>query len=73
MLASFMGGLRWVTAQMVLQRDGLKLSNPLDFVYYLEPLMAGSLLPLAVGIEGNACQSYCMEMRVKILSSLFLY
>jgi len=53
MAASFFGGLRWVTAQMVLQRDGLKLSNPLDFVYYLEPLMAGSLLPLAIGIEGE--------------------
>lgn len=53
MLASFMGGLRWVSAQMVLQRDGLKLSNPLDFVYYIEPLMAGTLLPLAVGIEGE--------------------
>ncbi|KAL5262862.1 hypothetical protein ACHWQZ_G008306 [Mnemiopsis leidyi] len=53
MAASAVGGLRWVLAQILLQRDSLGLTSTLEFVYYVEPVMAVSILPLALAIEGS--------------------
>eukprot|EP00116_Pleurobrachia_bachei_P007858 sb/3468120/ len=53
MTASAISGLRWVLSQILLQRDSLGLSNTLEFVYHVEPVMAISILPLALGMEGS--------------------
>eukprot|EP00731_Ephydatia_muelleri_P026400 Em0018g500a len=52
MIASAISGLRWTTAQLTLQRVDLKLSNPIDMLYHLLPVMALTLLPLALTIDG---------------------
>lgn len=49
--ASFLGGLRWTMAQLLVQRKELGLSNPIDMIYYIQPWMILSLLPLAFWIE----------------------
>lgn len=33
----------------------LGLGNPIDLMFHLQPIMAITLLPLAVFIEGNNC------------------
>ncbi|XP_063677702.1 solute carrier family 35 member C2-like isoform X1 [Bolinopsis microptera] len=53
MAASAVGGLRWVLAQILLQRDSLGLTSTLEFVYYVEPVMAASILPLSLVMEGS--------------------
>ena len=53
MAASFFSGLRWVLAQILLQRDSLGLSSTMDFVYYVQPSMCLSMLPFSIIIEGN--------------------
>lgn len=50
--ASFISGLRWTLAQIVLQRHEIGLANPLDAMYHLQPWMIISLLPLSAGFEG---------------------
>jgi len=53
MIASVMGGLRWVLAQILIERGGLKFSGTFDTLYYVAPCMALSLFPFAVGLEGR--------------------
>ncbi|RDD47281.1 Solute carrier family 35 member C2 [Trichoplax sp. H2] len=50
--ASFIGGLRWALAQTILQKESVGLANPIDLMFHLQPIMAITLLPLAVFIEG---------------------
>ncbi|KAF6022042.1 SLC35C2 [Bugula neritina] len=50
--ASVTSGLRWGLTQKVAQRGELGLTNPVDFMYHIQPWMICGLLPLAVGIEG---------------------
>lgn len=50
--ASFISGLRWTLAQMVLQKHEIGLANPLDMMFHLQPWMILSLLPLSAGFEG---------------------
>jgi solute carrier family 35 protein C2 len=49
--ASFLGGLRWTLAQLVMQRKEVGLSNPVDMIYYLQPFMMMALFPLAFWLE----------------------
>lgn len=49
--ASFLGGLRWTLAQLVMQRKDIGLSNPIDMIYYIQPWMICSLIPLVLGVE----------------------
>lgn len=49
--ASFLGGLRWTLAQLVMQRKDIGLSNPVDMIYYIQPWMICSLIPLVLGVE----------------------
>lgn len=50
--ASFLAGLRWTMAQMIVQRKDLGLSNPVDMIYHVQPWMVIGLLPLAAVFEG---------------------
>lgn len=52
MAASLVTGLRWTVAQMTIQKADLHLSNPVDTVYHLQPVMLLTLLPLAFYIDG---------------------
>ncbi|XP_060079483.1 solute carrier family 35 member C2-like [Ylistrum balloti] len=52
MSASVLSGLRWGLAQVVLQKQEIGLSNPLDMMYHVQPWMIIVLLPLAAVIEG---------------------
>lgn len=49
--ASALSGLRWTLAQLVMQRKDIGLSNPIDMVYYIQPWMIASLIPLVLWIE----------------------
>ena len=46
-------GLRWVLAQILIERGGLKFSGTFDTLYYVAPCMALTLFPFAVGLEGK--------------------
>eukprot|EP00112_Aurelia_sp_Birch-Aquarium-sp1_P002317 Seg1254.2 transcript_id=Seg1254.2/GoldUCD/mRNA.D3Y31 product="Solute carrier family 35 member C2" protein_id=Seg1254.2/GoldUCD/D3Y31 len=50
--ASAVSGIRWTTVQLLMQRETLGLKNPIDTIYHLQPVMALSLLPLCLVIEG---------------------
>lgn len=50
--ASVITGLRWSTAQLALQKEELGLSNPVDMVFHLQPIMILTLLPLAIVVDG---------------------
>ncbi|GAQ81621.1 hypothetical protein KFL_000850370 [Klebsormidium nitens] len=51
MLASGAAGFRWTLTQILLQREKLGLNNPVITMYYLTPVMAGSLGLLSVCTE----------------------
>ena len=46
-------GVRWSYAQMVMQKESLGLSNPLDMVFHVQPWMILCLLPFAITFEGG--------------------
>jgi len=50
--ASFLSGIRWTTAQLIMQKSKLGLSNPLDMIFHIQPLMIITLLPFSIGFEG---------------------
>ncbi|XP_022226523.2 solute carrier family 35 member C2 [Drosophila obscura] len=52
LFASLSSGLRWSFAQFIMQKSKLGLHNPIDMIYYMQPWMIASLLPLVCGIEG---------------------
>lgn len=52
MSASAVSGVRWATAQILLQKKSWGLSSPFDTIYHLQPLMTLAVLPLALSIEG---------------------
>ena len=49
--ASFLGGLRWTMAQLIMQRKDIGLGNPIDMIYYIQPWMIFALLPLSLWLE----------------------
>ncbi|XP_019850680.1 PREDICTED: solute carrier family 35 member C2-like [Amphimedon queenslandica] len=51
-LASIVTGLRWSTAQLALQKEEYGLSNPVNMIYNLQPVMILTLIPLAFFIDG---------------------
>ncbi|KAH8349996.1 hypothetical protein KR084_011021 [Drosophila pseudotakahashii] len=52
LFASLSSGLRWSFAQFIMQKSKLGLHNPIDMIYYMQPWMIASLVPLVLGIEG---------------------
>ncbi|RZF33713.1 hypothetical protein LSTR_LSTR007741 [Laodelphax striatellus] len=53
LFASFSSGLRWTSAQFIMQRSELRLKNPLDVMYYTQPWMFLTVLPFFYCIEGG--------------------
>ncbi|XP_065827321.1 solute carrier family 35 member C2-like [Oscarella lobularis] len=53
LIASVIGGIRWNLAQILTQSNKLKLTNPIDVIYHLQPVMILTLLPIAVALEGT--------------------
>ncbi|KAH8339318.1 hypothetical protein KR074_011416 [Drosophila pseudoananassae] len=52
LFASLSSGLRWSFAQFIMQKSKLGLHNPIDMIYYMQPWMIASLVPLVCAIEG---------------------
>jgi len=50
--ASFLSGIRWTLSQLIMQKSKLGLSNPVDMIYHVQPVMIIVLLPFAVAFEG---------------------
>lgn len=52
-LASITSGIRWTFAQFIMQKSKLGLHNPVDMIYFMQPWMILSILPLTIGFEGT--------------------
>ncbi|XP_067929952.1 solute carrier family 35 member C2-like isoform X2 [Watersipora subatra] len=52
LVASIVSGLRWSLTQLIAQKDALGLTNPVDFMYHIQPWMICGLLPAAAVTEG---------------------
>jgi len=55
--ASFLSGIRWTLSQLIMQKAQLGLSNPLDMIYHVQPVMIIVLVPFAVAFEGTRIAS----------------
>jgi len=55
--ASFLSGIRWTLSQLIMQKSQLGLSNPVDMIYHVQPVMIMVLIPFAVGFEGVTISS----------------
>ncbi|WVF72026.1 hypothetical protein IAT40_006838 [Kwoniella sp. CBS 6097] len=51
-VASGLGGLRWALTELVMHKKGMGLSNPFATIFWLAPLMAITLAPVSMGLEG---------------------
>ncbi|XP_038068172.1 solute carrier family 35 member C2-like isoform X2 [Patiria miniata] len=51
-IAAVLSGLRWSLAQILTQEEELGLSNPVDLIYHLQPVMILGLMPFALFVEG---------------------
>ncbi|CAG9138315.1 hypothetical protein JYU34_000668 [Plutella xylostella] len=67
LLASFVAGLRWTFAQLLMQKSKLGLHNPIDMVYHVQPWMFLSLLPFTMYFEGLGCIRELMSMPPPLL------
>jgi len=69
--ASFLSGIRWTVSQLILQTSTYGLSNPVDMIFHVQPLMIICLLPFAIGFEGARVSSSVLLFRFNDLSVLF--
>ncbi len=52
--ASFLSGVRWSYAQLIMQsKSSLGLENPIDMVYHVQPWMLVALLPFSAWVEAR--------------------
>jgi len=51
--ASFLSGVRWSMAQLIIQKSKLGLHNPIDMVYHVQPWMIAAIIPFAIFFEGQ--------------------
>ncbi|OCF44162.1 solute carrier family 35, member C2 [Kwoniella heveanensis CBS 569] len=51
-VASGLGGLRWALTELVMHKKGMGLSNPFATIFWLAPLMAITLAPVSMALEG---------------------
>lgn len=63
--ASFLAGLRWTLAQLVMQRKEVGLGNPIDMIFHVQPWMILGLLPLAIAFEGVPIATSEKVFRIK--------
>jgi len=66
--ASFLSGIRWTLSQLIMQKTQLGLSNPIDLVYHVQPLMILCLLPFAVAFEGTRISASISVFRYQEIS-----
>jgi len=66
--ASFLSGIRWTLSQLIMQKAQLGLSNPIDLVYHVQPIMILCLLPFAVTFEGTRIASSISVFRYQEIS-----
>lgn len=52
LIASISSGLRWTCVQLLLQKNKMGMTNPIDMIYHMQPWMIVSVLPFALWIEG---------------------
>ncbi|KAK9760516.1 hypothetical protein K7432_015374, partial [Basidiobolus ranarum] len=52
MTAALLGGLRWSLTQILLKKESMGLHNPMVTIFFLAPIMWGSLLICAFFVEG---------------------
>jgi len=69
--ASFLSGIRWTVSQLIMQKSSLGLSNPVDMVFHVQPVMIVTLLPFAVGFEGVSLSSSVVGFRYSSSSLLW--
>ncbi|XP_023336208.1 solute carrier family 35 member C2 [Eurytemora carolleeae] len=50
--ASFLSGIRWTLSQLIMQRSNQELSNPIDMIFHIQPIMFITILPFVIGFEG---------------------
>merc|ERR1711971_13439 len=66
--ASFLSGIRWTLSQLIMRKAQLGLSNPIDLVYHVQPLMILCLLPFAVAFEGTRISASISVFRFQEIS-----
>ena len=69
--ASFLSGIRWTMSQLIMQKSQLGLSNPIDMIYHVQPVMIIVLLPFTLAFEGVKISSSSAFFRFED-SMLFL-
>ena len=62
LIASLTSGVRWTMAQMIMQKSKLGLKNPIDMIYYMQPWMLLSIIPVTIVIESSKIYSDLMKM-----------
>lgn len=67
--ASFLSGIRWTVSQLIMQRAQYGLSNPMDMIYHVQPLMILTVLPFAIGIEGTSVATSVTMFRYNEVST----
>jgi len=68
--ASFLSGVRWTLSQLIMQKGKLGLSNPIDLIYHVQPIMILCLLPFAISFEGTRISASIAVFRFKEISVL---
>ena len=61
-------GIRWTLSQLIMQKAQLGLSNPIDLVFHVQPIMILCLLPFAVTFEGTRIASSISVFRYQEIS-----
>lgn len=49
--ASAMGGLRWALTQILLDREGMGMNNPIATIFWLAPVMFVGMLSVSLLVE----------------------
>ncbi|CAG0890941.1 unnamed protein product [Cyprideis torosa] len=70
---SFVSGLRWSCAQLIMQREKLGLDHPIDLIYHVQPWMTLTLIPFVIFIEGPAIAVHPEGFGSKSISFLFFH
>merc|ERR1712179_707272 len=68
-MGPFLSGIRWTLSQLIMQKAQLGLSNPIDLVFHVQPMMIIALLPFAVGFESTRVATSVSLMRFTSLSA----
>lgn len=64
-VASAASGVRWSCTQLLLQRSHMGMRNPIDMIYFMQPWMIASIIPIALWIEGPTLITHCQLLRSK--------